>query len=327
MIVIPRGRGDKEYVLPIKGLNTEANLLHFPQEHSPDVLNMEAGYNPQVIQPRKGMRTSGLPRLAETRNASDHAVAISSHLWESANNDPDTNLVVVQVGRWLYFFDDTGVDDPQASILIDRVDMNDALSGTAKGTLALLEPTRVNYATVKGKLVVCSEQIDPLLIQFDGTNVTVISMMLKMRDMLGIEDGLAIDERPATLTDDHKYNLLNQGWYKQRRLTAASKVESDPIAEYNAQWTGEYPSNADVVWVGMVDSSGDLLFDAEFLRDQTFGSTPAPRGHYVVDVFNIDRDANLTTPQASGAFSGGSASGGSGSDSGYWIDVPPTTLP
>ena len=132
---MPRSRGDKEYILPIQGLNTEANLLHFPQEFSPDVLNMEPDYNPQVIRPRKGIRTSLLPRLAETRDASDHDVAISSYLWESANNDPDTNLVIVQVGRYLYFFNDTGVDDPTASVINGRIDLNNSLSGTAKGTV------------------------------------------------------------------------------------------------------------------------------------------------------------------------------------------------
>lgn len=322
-----RARGDKEYILPIQGLNTEANLLHFPQEFSPDVLNMEPDYNPQVIRPRKGMRTSLLPRLAETRNASDHDVAISSHLWESANNDPSTNLVIVQVGRYLYFFNDTGVDDPTASVINGRIDLNSSLSGTAKGTLALLEPTRVNYATIKGKVVVCSEQIDPTLLQFDGTNVSASTLTLQVRDILGIEDGLKVDERPSTLTDDHKYNLYNQGWYKQRRLTAGSKVESDPITEYNTQWTGEYPANSDIVWVGMVDSTGDLIFDAEWLRDQTFGSTPAPRGHYVVNAFNIDRATILSTPSDSGATSGGSSSGGGGDVAGRWTDFTDISLP
>ncbi|MGL1886316.1 MAG: hypothetical protein OCD76_07355 [Reichenbachiella sp.] len=321
---MPRSRGDKEYALPSKGLNTEANLLHFPQEFSPDLLNMEIDYNPQVVRPRKGINTSGLPRLAETRNASAHDVAISSYLWEAVGNDPDKNFVVVQVGRYVYFFDDEGVNDPTASVHSERIDLNDVLSGTATGTIALAESTRLDYAVIKGKLLFTSKPIDPTIIQYDGTNITIDKINLKQRDMLGIDDGLKIDEHPATLTDDHSYNLLNQGWYKQRRLSGSGKTESDPIAEYETQWTGEYPSNADIVWVGMVDSSGDLIFDAEYLRDQSFGSTPAPRGHYVVDIFNIDRDAIITTPSDSGATSGGSSSDGSGAD---WDNQPPVVLP
>jgi hypothetical protein len=320
---MPRSRGDKEYILPTKGLNTEANLLHFPQEFSPSLLNMEIDYDPQVVRPRKGITVSGEERLAETRNADAHDVAISAHLWEAVGNDPDKNFVVVQVGRYLYFFDDDGLSNPTTAVHNERVDLNDLISGTTAGTLALAESTRLNYATIKGKLVITAKPIDPTILQYNGVNVTVHAINLKQRDMLGVDDGLETDEHPSTLTDDHRYNLLNQGWYKQRRLTSGSATESDPIAEYNTTWS-EYPSNADIVWVGMVDSSGDLIFDAEFLRDQTFGSTPAPKGHYVVDIFNIDRDSIITTPSGSGASSGGSSSGGSGYD---WDFETPVALP
>ena len=319
-----RARGDKEYVLPMQGLNSEANLLHFPQEFSVDVLNMEIDYDPQMVRPRKGLSNISLPRLAETRNLGEHQIAISSFLWEAVDSDPDVNFVIVQVGRYIYFFNDDMLDDAPAGVLGDRLDINDLISGTSIGTLALAEATRLNYALVKGKVVICSKHIDPTLIQYDGTNISADKMDLRKRDVYGIEDGLEIEEHPATLDDDHKYNLLNQGWYKQRRLTSGSKTESDPIAEYENQYTGEYPANSDVVWVGMVDSSGDLVFDAEFLRDQTFGSTPAPRGHYVVDIFNIDREAILLDPQDSGSTSGGSSGGGGGFD---WNDIPPIFLP
>lgn len=324
---MPRSRGDKEYILPTKGLNTETNLLHFPQEFASDALNVELDYNPQCLRPRKGMRTSLLPRLAETRNASSHEVAISSHLWESANNDPDTNLVIVQVGRYLYFFDDDALNDPTTSIVNGRIDLNNSLSGTSKGTLALLEPTRVNFATIKGKVMATSEQINPTLLQYDGTEVSASAITIQIRDILGIEDGLKVDEHPATLSDEHHYNLLNQGWYKQRRLTSGSKTESDPITEYETQWSNEYPSNADIVWAGMVDSSGDLIFDAEWLRDQTFGSTPAPRGHYVVDAFAIDRASILADPLDSGSTSGGSSPGGGGGLVDRWDEYNDGILP
>lgn len=320
-------RGDKEQVLPFKGLNTESNLLHFPQEFSPDVLNMEMGYTPHHVKPRKGVEVSGNERLVETRSLGDHNIAISSFLWESVNGDPNTHFVVVQIGQYLYFFDDDGLDDPTTAIHAERVDIADLLSGTTIGTLTNEQQTRVNYANVKGKLLITANSIEPSLIQYDGTNITTTSLKLTIRDMLGVSDGLKVDERPNTLTDDHKYNLLNQGWYKQRRLTAGSSTESDPITNYNTV-NGNYPSNADIVWVGMVDNTGDLIFDAEWLRDQTFGSTPAPKGHYVVDIFNVDRAAILADPFNSGNETGGSnSSGGTGSGPVSGNDWPPTVLP
>ena len=229
---MPAARGDKEYVLPFKGMNTEANLLHFPVEFSPSVLNMEIDYNPQMVRPRKGLSKSDLERLADTRNASDHDVAITTYLWEGVGQDSELDYVVVQVAEFLYFFNADTLGNPTTSVHTERYDLTGALSGTSKGTAALLEPTRVVMANVKGKLMVTAEQIDPVVLSWDSDTSTIdpVILNLDIRDMFGIEDGLQVDEHPATLTDDHKYNLYNQGWYKQRRLTAGSTVESDPIA-------------------------------------------------------------------------------------------------
>ena len=311
-------------------MNTEANLLHFPVEFSPDLLNMEIDFNPQMVRPRKGLAKSDLERLVDTRNTSDHNVAITSFLWEGVGQDNDLDYVVVQVAEFLYFFNANGLANPKTAILSARYDLTGALSGTAKGTAALLEPTRVIMANVKGKLLVTSEQIDPVIISWDIDTEVLLPVILeiKIRDMFGIEDGLQIDEHSATLTDDHQYNLLNQGWYKQRRLTAGSGTESDPIAEYNSV-NGNYPSNADIPWLGMLEESGDLIFDAQWLRDQSFGSSPAARGHYIVDAFNIERSIIFATPSSSGGLSGGSSwqGGGFDTDIGGGIGDEPIAIP
>jgi len=296
---MPRARGDKEYRLPVKGLNTEANLLDFPQEFAVDVKNMVLDFDPQSLRPRKGIVSSANETFIENRALSDHDIAVSHYLWKNVNNEPTTNFVVVQVGTNLYFISDEGLDDPLANVHADVVDITLSLSGTTKGTSALLEPTRVNFTSIKGRLLITSEQIDPTLIEYDGTNITTVILSLKIRDLIGISDGLEVDEHDTSLTDDHKYNLYNQGWYKQRRLTAGSKTESDPIAKYNTE-NSQYPSNADIVHLGMVDNAGDLIFDAEYLNDFTFGSSPAPKGHYVVDIFKIDRAAIMANPGESG---------------------------
>ena len=310
---MPRARGDKEYVLPHKGLNTEANLLHFPTEHSPDLVNMELDFNPQMVRPRKGISSSGLSRLVSTVTAGSHDVAIGSFLWEGVGDDSSLNWAVVQVGLALYFFDVSQLEDPSQAIHSETYDLSGSLSGTTKGTSALLAQTSVVMTSVKGKLMITSEQINPTIITWNPTTLLLepVVLSLKIRDMFGIEDGLEVDEHPSTLTDDHKYNLLNQGWYKQRRDTATSSTEVDPIAKYNTV-NSEYPSNADIVWIGMVEDQGDLIFDPEWLKDQTFGSSPAARGHYVVDAFNIDRAAVISTPTSSGSTSGGSWNQGGG---------------
>tara|TARA_R110002096_G_scaffold163951_4_gene331560 strand:+ start:1330 stop:2319 length:990 start_codon:yes stop_codon:yes gene_type:complete len=311
---MPRARGDKEYVLPHKGLNTEANLLHFPIEFSPDLNNMELDFNPQMVRPRKGISSSGLARLVNTFTTGSNDVAITSFLWEGVGNDPTLNFAVVQVGEYLYFLDVDLLEDPNQAINANRYGLTGSLSNSGvKSTTAILRTQRVDMANVKGNLMVTAESINPTIISWDTVNLWIepVVIGLKTRDMLGIEDGLGVDEHPVTpLSDDHKYNLFNQGWYKQRRDTAGSATEIDPIDNYfNNSGASPlvYPSNADIPWIAMVEDQGDLIFDPEWLRDQTFGSSPAARGHYIVDPFNIDRAAILLAPDVSGAYTGSSS--------------------
>jgi hypothetical protein len=309
---MPLARGDKEYILPVKGKNTEANLLHFPQEFATDVLNMEVDYDPQLVRPRKGLNINGTTTAkiaSQTYDANDFA--FNSYLWENVEQDPNLNFVVVQVGRYLSFLDDSGLADPSTAISSSKIDLNNVLSGTTEGTLALLETTRVDFSSIKGKLIVAANPIEPSVVTYDAStgDFSISALNLEIRDLQGIADGLRVDERPSpTLSEEHEYNLYNQGWYKQRRLTSGSAVESDPIAEFNSVHS-EYPSNADIAHLGMVDSSGDLIFDAEWLKDQTFGGSPAPKGHFVVEAFNIDRETLRTNPSTGAGGTGGSSGG------------------
>lgn len=324
---MPRAQADKEQQLPVKGLNTEASSLYFPEGFFSDGLNVELDYDPLRIRVRKGLDRTGAPRLVDTRALSDHDVAFKKFLWKNVGNDPDLNFVVVQVAEFLYFFDDSGLNDPTAAVFTERYDMSTALSGTSKGTQNALESTPVQFEVIKGKLIVVGEPINPVVIEYDssGPSINVVILTMQKRDTVGLDSGIDVDKRPTAIGDfpagvtasstypdiseEHEYNLYNQGWYQLRRLVAAGGY-SDPIAEFNTVNSPQYPSNADIVWVGMVESSGDLIFDAEWLKDQTFGSSPAPRGHYVVDIFNVDRDGILNSPENSGAQTGGGGAGG-----------------
>lgn len=338
---MPQARGDKENPLPTKGLNTEANSLDFPLDYFSDGLNIELDYDPLRIRVRKGMERSLLPRLADTRNVSDHDVAITSYFWKNVGNDPDLDWVVVQVAEFLYFFDAANLDDPTVAVHTERFDLSTAVSGTAKGTAAILETTRCQFETIKGNLIVVAEPIDPLVITYDssGPSVSGTKLNMKIRDIKGLDSQIDVDKRPTVIgdfpagstasgtytdiTETHEYNLYNQGWYKNRRTVAAGTYD-DPIAKFYTDLS-EYPSNADIVYLGMVESSGDLIFEPDWLKDQTFGSSPAPRGHYVVDLFDIDRETIRTTPDSSGATTGGGTSGGYIPDDG--IDFPAGSLP
>ena len=324
---MPRSRGDKEYRIPTQGLNTEASALDFPIEAAVDINNMEVGFDPLRIKPRLGHTDNELTANGTTVDPVGAGLsAITWHKWEKASGDNDSNFLLIQNGRKLVFVDADSTD-VTTSLFGLYLDLDDVASGTTKGTTALAKIAPLQYTEVKGHVLITSEAIDPTIIRYDvdaGT-LSFDQLTLKCRDLIGLESEIDVDDRPSSLgdfpvgiagsgtypsiTQQHEYNLYNQGWYQQRRLTSGSKTVSDPIAEFNTQ-NGEYPSNADIVYIGMVDDGGDLIFDAELLKDQTFGSTPSARGHYVLDVFNLDRENARNNPLESGASTGGGSTGG-----------------
>lgn len=326
---MPRVRGDKDYLVPIKGLNTEANPLNFPEQSAADLLNVQMDYDPLRIKVRKGLAAEA---AGTTGSISEGGAPLTStaayqvYRWDNVNNDADVSFIVVQVGNKLYFNDATAADVSGARQTF-IVNLDDLKSGTTEGTLAIATATRVQFQNVKGRLMVVSRAIDPTLISYDPSVPTVQTnkLSLKIRDSLGIDDGLGVDERPSTLSENHEYNLYNQGWYQQRRKTSAGSYV-DPVSEFNTV-NSEYPSNADIVWVGMVESSGDLIFDAEWLKDQTFGSSPAPRGHYIVDAFNIDRETYRSSPTTTTGSVGGSTGSTGAGGAGGVVKTPGDTEP
>ena len=331
---MPSATGDKEYKLPVRGLNTEENILDFPQDSFVDGLNMVIDFDPQRLRVRKGHTSTVLSPYSTSFATSSGGNAQTHFLWKNVSQDPTVNFLVVQNGDELSFTDAS--DSTLSSTNATTYDLTNSKSGTSKGADADVRQQPLSYTNVKGRLLICSEAINPTLLEYDisGNSFTISEIPLKIRDVFGLESSIEVDKRPTAIGDfpvgvtassvytqiseSHEYNLYNQGWYQQRRVAAAGAY-TDPIANFFST-NSEYPSNSDIVWLGMVESSGDLIFDAEWLKDQTFGSTPAPRGHYIVDAFNINRNAIKNSPAGSGGYTGGGGGdgGGLGGNPPYW---------
>lgn len=57
----------------------------------------------------------------------------------------------------------------------------------------------------------------------------------------------------------------------------------------------EFPSNADIPVLGLkADEAGDELFSKNTLANISMGNSEAPRGHYVYNITNIDRDSRIS---------------------------------
>lgn len=251
----------------VRGLITEATPLTFPENASIDesnfVLNRDGSRNRRL-----GMDFENGYSLIDTgKNASDLvSLGISGFRWENAGDDATVSIGVVQVGNLLYLLD-IATASPSDNIL-------DTITLATKYNNVTLQ-----YAAIKGVLVMVSsvDTAGPQYIerQEDGSFV-LASYELKVRDIWGIDDGLAVDERPTTLEDDHHYNLLNQGWTDSN----INKVD--------------YPSNADIMQYGKNNTDD---FSKGQLDKQFFGNTPAVRGKQIISAYTRGEDrAVLTAP-------------------------------
>lgn len=261
----------KEYTTFVKGLVTEAGPLTFPENASIDeancVLNRDGSR-----QRRLGMDLEDDFVLQAATIEEDDAVA--SFRWENAANDTDNQLGVVQVGQILHIYDASAPSVSAA--LLDTVD----LSAYITGKTVISAHSGMGYFFITGGTSL------PLYLAYNPTTdvVTATQIQMKIRDFFGVDDNLDVETRPGTLDDAHEYNLLNQGW------------PSDKISAYFTD-QAVYPANNQQWFLGK-DSEDN--FDGDLLDKQDFGTTPAPKGRFIIDAFARSTSRNsqsgLTTP-------------------------------
>lgn len=254
---------NKNYWTFVKGIITETSPLLYPENASIDeanfVLNRDGSRERRLgidYEPAYSLVNLGSPY------ATLSPTAISSFDWKGVGGVSSVTLSCVQVSSTLYFFDAN--ETSQSSNQVGTVTLSAS---------ALYSP--LSYASTQGNLIVASKEIGQVVISPTFTagvisGFTNTDIQLSIRDIYGVDDGLAIDERPLSLSDEHKYNLMNQGWTETLINTFFSAK-------------GVYPSNADI-WHVAKDASNN--FNSDYLVNTHFGTTYAPKGRYVLDAFS-----------------------------------------
>lgn len=314
-----RAKTNRLYRTFVKGLVTEAGPLTYPENASIDEDN--------CVIFRKGNRSRRLGMDYETgyefstyglTEADVATQATRTYKWESVNNDAQVNFLVHRIGTSIYFYDLS-----QSSLSSGLKPFSVDLSTFSAPGATDIGASEVSMVGGKGYLFVVGEQLEPFLIEYNADLDTVSTqrIYIQIRDFKGIDDGLANDEEPATLTNAHKYNLMNQGWIDARNSGAGSTVEyfdsfggkgtyagptTAVITSYFTQFA-KYPANNKQWWVARDATTGD--FDAQLLGKFFSGTSRAQRGHFIVDAFYIDRTAH---------------SGLTGLDVEATVDRPPT---
>lgn len=319
-----RAKLNKIYRQFLKGLVTEASALTYPENATTSESNCTLE--------RRGNRGRRLGIATESSgqvtpiSLGSGAVgedAITEYKWESVAGESGTDFLCVQLGVYVHFISMGGdaLSDGVSSLNIDL---------TPYVTSGIINPSTypISMASGKGYLFIVGEHIDPILVSFDRTLRTVSSerIYIQIRDFRGVNDGLANDEEPATLSAAHEYNLKNQGWVSPANDGTGASVTyydfygssgtyaaptSAPITSYFTS-VSRYPPNNKQWWVAK-DTSNN--FDPAALAKIFMGNNRAPRGHFILDAFRQDRSsvsgvAGLTIedtferPRTVGFFSG-----------------------
>ena len=258
----------------VKGLITEATGLTFPENACTETYNCNFDHIGQVG-PRTGFDFEDqYDEFAATLTGN----VTVSYLWRNVAGDGSRSFVVVQVGDTLHFYQVTADAALSANKHADTIDLTDFVP-TGITTVSTLE---CQFSFGNGILFVTNPNLDSFYVEYDvaGDTISATEINIQIRDFEGdTTDASAIDARPATnlagISAAHRYNLLNQGW------TTATLTSWDTAR-------ADMPSNCDVSWFF---KDPDDAFDFATVDDRVVGNTPAPRGHHIFNVYDVDRNS------------------------------------
>ena len=280
----------------VKGLITEAGPLTYPEGASLDednfVLNRDGSRSRRL-----GMAEEVATPYSTTAQFSNKASFTNIFEWDSPAGLSALSFLVVQSG--------------ESVLIFDRLAANISTSLLHSFTPdSYLEGSRYSFTSVDGILVVATGGSDLISVVYDTTTgFTEDTYRVKVRDLWGVDDGLTegmdITFRPFAVSitppkgyikERHIYNLRNQTW-ATTRLAASSEETKDPIFSFLGFSTVDlfgqrYPSNCDTVNQALYanpQDGQDALSKRLYARDLFVnppGTVYAPRGYFLLDVFN-----------------------------------------
>lgn len=298
----------------MKGLITEASPLTYPENASIDESNTV------LFQKGNRSRRYGIDLEPEysldpfTYTASEvQMIGSNEFLWKNPGNSSSFVFIVIQIGLKILFYNTSSVAKSNGLDSFS-IDLTPYIIPSSDTTTA--RNSRVSFDAGRGILFVSGPVTEPFLVEFDPVHITfsVTRIYIQIRDFVGVNDGLANDEEPTSLSTLHQYNLMNQGWVNPQNIGSGftnvtyygpfgepavyTAPDTAPITQFFDK-EARYPGNNKQWWVAKaaVDDNtvtphvkaGDFLPD--LLTKSFSGNTRAPRGHFVVNPFDLDRSS------------------------------------
>lgn len=209
------------------GLKTEFTGLNFPENACTDVDNCVFSLIGDVLR-REGIDYEEGYQYTGIQRAN---YAVNSYKWNNVGGDGQTQVVVVQVGVTLYFYQSSNatVSNPLSTTrLTSTIDISDFLVVGSSGDPA---PIECQFSDGNGYLFVFHPFLEPFFCTYSGGVITAAEINIQVRDFNGIpEPGIPINNRPASLTNEHTYNLYNQGWNQGAAWQAVDNLGTWSVA-------------------------------------------------------------------------------------------------
>ena len=272
--------GSKNYYTFDKGLVTDSSKLQPTEASCTYIDNINLNPDGSIVR-RDGIDYEEDYVLNNTGYTSAGLATkdISVHSWDNVEEDSSYSIIVVRVGSGLYFFN-------KATNSIS----SEKLNGGA--TLDLLEGGgHMQSTSILGKLVLSAHLGGVYILSYDRVLdiVSIQSSLIKVRDTWGVDDGLAITTQPPLgLSEEHRYNLVNQGWREKNLLTFSpgqpGVSNNFPYVSYQLE-LGHYPSNAQVMAQNFDAATGKIRVNPQLSNEMATGGTPAARGSNIIDIF------------------------------------------
>jgi len=232
---MPSVKSEKQYNNFTKGLITEASSLSFPENAAIELDNLILERNGKVSR-RLGLDYELGYALTSTGFNSSilSSTRVSHHKWPSPDGDTSVSIGVIRVYNTLWFIN-----------LLSTSPSSHLLNAGAGLTISGLANSEIETAIVNNKLVIVSADLEyPILLSYTKATQTVSSEIIpiQVRDIWGVVDSIAVDVRPVTLTPEHNYNLVNQGWSPS--ITSKCGTTSTDTIKTTSTWMLVQPGQA-----------------------------------------------------------------------------------
>lgn len=265
-----------------RGLITEATGLNFPENACTETFDCVFHENGRVER-RLGFdyetdfETD--PAIRDTNN-----YVIQEFIWDDVAGLGDISFVVIQIGSILHFWQVNEIGSLSSQKKSFTVNLeNHKITGAPSTGVQVCQ-----FAVGNGLLIIVHPYCKPFYLTYtrDTDTVTSTGFDLRIRDLLGLDDGFATNHRPtqAGMTVSHRYNLLNQGWDTDVPTQGVSGTR-DVLVWWGSK-RSDFPSNADIWWLLKNTSS---LYDLSLINVIGTGTSDAPKGHYILIAYQQDR--------------------------------------